>query len=84
MAENNPYDSQSISNYNSSPPADDGSQVASNALTWAKHIDKIGDPLNTFAAAINTETLGAFSELAMTTDPGEETVVIAMQEFSVR
>lgn len=84
MAENNPYDSQAIAGYNSTPPSDDGARTAANALTWQKHLDKIGDPLNTFAAAINTEALGAFSELAMTTDPGEETVVIAMQEFSVR
>lgn len=86
MAENNPYDSQSIAGYNPAGliPTDDGAKTARNSLTWQKHSDYHADPLNTFAAAINTEALGAFSELAMTTDPGEETVVIAMQEFSVR
>jgi hypothetical protein len=56
----NPYESKSISGYNSSPPADDGSNVAANEITWAKHKTKLGDPLKTFAEAINTELLSAF------------------------
>lgn len=84
MAENNPYDSQTIAGYRAVDPPDDGSRTAANALTWARHTTQLTDPLNVFAAAINTEALGAFGELAMTTDPGEETVVIAMQEFGLR
>lgn len=83
MAEN-PYTSQSVSGYLASPPPDDGSRTAANALTFAKHITNIGDPLNNGITDVNAETLGAFSQLAMTTDPGEETVVIAMQEFGLR
>lgn len=83
MAEN-PYTSQTVVGYNDSPPPDDGSRTAANALTWDKHITKIGDPLNAHSAAIDSETQSAFGELVMTTDPGEETVVIAMQEFGVR
>lgn len=86
MAENNPYDSQSISGYNPAGliPTDGGERTPRNALTWLKHVTYHADPLNTFAGDINTETLGAFGEMAMTTDPGEETVVIAMQEFGLR
>ncbi len=83
MAEN-PYDSQSISGYRAVDPPDGGERTAANALTWERHTTQLTDPLNTFAAAINTEVLGAFGELVMTTDPGQETVVIAMQEFGLR
>lgn len=48
------YSTQTISGYNASPPADDGSQSASNQITWAKHKTKLGDPLKTLAEAINT------------------------------
>lgn len=84
MAESNPYSSQSIAGFNDGPPPDDGSRNAGNALTWQRHLDELANPLNSFAAAINTEILGAFGAMAMTTDPGEETVVIAMQEFGLR
>lgn len=49
-----PYTPQTVSNYNSSPPADNGSQVASNLVTWAGVKTKLTDPLNTLAAAINS------------------------------
>ena len=55
-----PYSTQTISGYNSSPPADDGSQVASNEIAWSKHKTKLGDPIKTLAEAINTEALSAF------------------------
>lgn len=78
---NNPYSTQSISGYNSSPPPDDGSQSSANQVEWAKHIDKIGDPLKTLAEAINSAVLSAFGQLLLTDDPAEETVLIATQEF---
>ncbi len=59
------YTSQSISGYNSSPPPDDGSQVASNQLEWAKHITKIGNPLKTLIEAINTELVTTFTEVCV-------------------
>jgi hypothetical protein len=56
----NPYSTQTITGYNSAPPADDGSQVATNEITWAKHKTKLGDPVKTLSEAINTELLSAF------------------------
>lgn len=55
----NPYSQPSISGYNASPPADDGSAAASNQLEWQKHIDKIGDPLRTFMLAVDSAALAA-------------------------
>ena len=60
----NPYTSQTIANYNASPPADDGSQVAANRVEWAKHIDKIGSPLKTLAEGVNSQAVTAFQSLA--------------------
>ncbi len=51
------YSTQSTSNYNQSPPADDGSQTAANQITWAKIKTKLADVLKTFAEAINTAIL---------------------------
>ena len=51
----NLYTSQTISGYNDNPPPDDGSKTADNEITWAKHKEKLGDPLRTLAEAINTE-----------------------------
>jgi len=36
-----------ISGYNATPPADDGSQTASNVVAWATILNKIGNPLKT-------------------------------------
>ena len=47
------YDKPTIIGYNSSPPPDDDSQTSANAVSWAKHINKIGSPLKTYADAIN-------------------------------
>lgn len=53
------YSSVTVSGYNASPPADDGSQVASNQVTWAKSKTKLGDPLNTAIASINSTLVTA-------------------------
>lgn len=58
-----PYTTQSISGYNQSPPADDASQVASNQVEWAKHKDKLADPIKTLVEAINTELVAAFGKI---------------------
>ncbi len=55
----NPFNSPSLTGYNASPPADDGTQAASNQVEWDKHINKIGDPLKTYAAAISAAALAA-------------------------
>ena len=57
----NPYTAPTLSGYNANPPADDGSAVAANQLEWAKHKDKIGDPLKTYAEAISANVTTAFA-----------------------
>ena len=57
----NPFTKPSISGYNANPPPDDGSQVSANEIEWAKHKEKLGDPLNTFATAIADNTESAFN-----------------------
>lgn len=59
----NPYTTVTVTNYNTSPPADDASAVASNQLFWSKHKDKLGDPLKTAIEGVNTNVLAAFAEL---------------------
>ena len=78
----NPYSSQTISGYNSSPPADDGTKVDSNRVQWSKHISKIGDPVRVLAQAINSGITSAFNALVMTSDAAEENVIVTMEEFS--
>jgi hypothetical protein len=78
----NVYSSQTIAGYNASPPPDDGSTAANNQLEWAKHKTKLGDPLKTLAEAINAETLAAFGLLVMTDNPAEETVMVAVEEYT--
>src|ERR1700704_4017453 len=53
------YTTQSASGYNSSPPADDGSQVAANLVTWAGVKTKLADPIKTLADAENTALVAA-------------------------
>ncbi len=49
-----PYTSQSSSGYNATPPADDGSAVASNQVLWATIKTKLGDPVKNLADNINS------------------------------
>lgn len=71
---NNPYTTQTISNYNNSPPPDDGTAVGSNQLSWAKHKTKLGDPIKTLSESINSETLGAFAKV-INTDADESNTI---------
>ena len=57
------YSSVSVSGYNSSPPADDGSAVSTNQITWSKHKTKIGDPLKTAIEDINTQAASGFGKI---------------------
>lgn len=41
------YTNVTITGYNASPPPDDGSEVSGNVIEWAKHKEKLGDPLKT-------------------------------------
>ena len=56
----NPYTSVSVTGYNANPPADDGSEVEANQITWAKHKTKLGDPIKTAVESINTNVAAAF------------------------
>ena len=47
-----PYSPVTITGYNANPPADDGSAVATNEISWAGIKAKIGDPLKTAIDAI--------------------------------
>lgn len=55
------YSSQATSGYNASPPPDDGSQTASNLITWAGIKTKLADVLKTFGEAINTALVAALN-----------------------
>ena len=79
----NPYTSATLSGFNSSPPPNDGSKVAGNLLDWdGQHIAKIGTPLKNYGDDINSNVNSAFGALIVTTDPGQETVVIMSRMFS--
>lgn len=58
-----PYSTVAISGYNSNPPADDGSTGASNRVDWSKVKTKIGDPVKTQAAAIDSALVTAFGKV---------------------
>jgi hypothetical protein len=59
----NPFTAPTLSGYNSSPPSDDGSATANNTIQWQKHIDKLGDPLKTYAQAISNNASAAFDKM---------------------
>ena len=80
----NPYTTQALSGYNASPPPDDGSQTAANKLEWAKHKTKIGDPLKTQIAAVDSTVLAAFGQLVITTVIDEENAIIAFANYARR
>ena len=77
----NPYSTQTIANYNASPPPDDGSQTSANKVEWAKHKTKLADPIKTLAESINSNVLSAFAALIITTDAAEQSVLLHMQNF---
>jgi len=49
--------SQTMSGYNSSPPSDDGTASEANRVTWAKHKNKLTDPIKQFVEDIETALL---------------------------
>jgi len=78
----NPYTSVSIVGYNASPPPDDGTQSEANKVEWAKHKEKLSDPVKTLAEGIDTNVLAAFASLVITDDPGEEGLIVGINQFS--
>lgn len=59
-----PYTDVTVLNYNSNPPADDGTEVPSNEVTWDKHKAKLGDPLKTAIESVNTNLGSAVDKLS--------------------
>lgn len=59
----NPYSSQTISGYNSSPPTDDGAQTTANQITWAKHKTKLADPIKALSEGIDSAVSTAFGKI---------------------
>jgi len=76
------YSSNSTSGYNATPPPDDASTGADNQLTWAKHRDKLGDPIKNLADTINSDLVAHFDQgpvtknSAFTTTAAEYNTVI--------
>lgn len=63
MAGNPTYTSVSVSNYNASPPANDGSATAANLVNWDHPKEKLGDPLKTAIESINTGVDASFDSI---------------------
>jgi hypothetical protein len=51
------YPGNSDTGYNASPPPDDGTTGADNLVTWAKHTEKLTDPILAYVDAINTDLI---------------------------
>lgn len=49
------YTSVTVSGYNTSPPADDGTVSTANKVRWETIKTKLSDPLNSFASAVNSQ-----------------------------
>jgi hypothetical protein len=58
----NLYPGTSVSGYNANPPPDDGTTGSTNLITWAGIKSKIGDPLDTFAVAVDSNLSAAFGK----------------------
>ena len=76
-----PYTPVSVAGYNASPPPDDGSEIASNQLSWSKHKTKIGDPLKTALEAINTNVSDAFTNVFGETLAEAGTTIVDYSKF---
>lgn len=50
----------SISNYNTSPPSDDGSQTTSNKVLWSTIKNKLADPIKNYVDSLNSATVTGF------------------------
>lgn len=55
------YTPPTISGYNTSPPPDDGSQVAANKILWATIKTKLADPIKNYVDSINTAVAAGFT-----------------------
>ena len=59
------YTQPSIVGYNDNPPSNDGTEsIINNGLDWDRHLNDIGDPLDAYIDAVNTETDASFDRVA--------------------
>lgn len=56
------YTAVAVSNYNSNPPSDDGSQTAANRVQWSTQKIKLTDPIKTAFDTSETNTATAFAK----------------------
>lgn len=68
------YTEVAISDYNASPPTDDGASGATNTITWAKIKTKLGDPINTAIASVDDNVASACNSLDSSIATLESTV----------
>lgn len=54
-----PYSQVDVASYNATPPTDDGSEAAINLISWSGIKTKLGDPINTAFASIDTNVASA-------------------------
>lgn len=72
----NPYEPVTVTNYNLSPPSDDGSQTGPNRITWSGIRSKLTDPLEAAVEDIDSNVTAAMSKLlGGGSVPGESTDV---------
>ena len=57
-----PFTTVSVTSFNASPPADDGTVVGTNQLKWSTIKTKLADPLNTAIASIVSNITAAFGK----------------------
>jgi hypothetical protein len=63
MAVTNPYSSQTIANYNDTPPPNDATTGSDNVVDWDIIKDELADPVKLLAENLNTELVNTFSSL---------------------
>ena len=57
------YTSPTLTGYNQNPPPDDGSEQASNEVTWDTIKTKLPDPIKNYAEAIDSAATTAFTTI---------------------
>src|SRR6185437_4691259 len=84
----NPFTSATVASYNSNPPPDDGSQIASNIVAWATSKTKLSDTIKTALESDIANTNTAFSKVpggaGITSTATDYTVLVGNQGGLIR